>query len=325
MRALVCETLGPAANLRLRDDWPLPVPGPDEVRVAVRAASLNFPDTLIIQGAYQTKPELPFVPGSECAGVVDAVGSAVRDFKAGDEVIAIPTYGAFTEYLVTAAANVYRKPAGLDMAAAAAFGITYFTTYHAFRQRAQLRAGETLLVLGAGGGVGSAAVELGKLMGAHVIAAASTPEKLQLAGSKGADVLINYRERPLKEALREATGGRGVDVVYDPVGGAHSEIALRGMAWNGRYLVIGFADGEIPRLPLNLPLLKGCAVVGVFWGRFAQEEPALSRRNVEELAALVAGGHLQPAISRTFPLDAYVAAFDSLTGRQALGKVVLLP
>lgn len=323
MRALICEQLGSAAQLVLHDDWPEASLGADDVRIAVAAAALNFPDTLIIQGRYQFKPELPFIPGGECTGVVTAVGSAVRNCKPGDEVIAVATHGAFTDTLITPAKNVFAKPAGLSMAQAAAFGITYFTTYHAFAQRAQLRAGETLLVLGAGGGVGSAAVELGKVFGATVIAAASSAEKLELARSKGADHLINYRERPLKEALKEITGGRGVDVVYDPVGGGASETALRAMAWNGRYLVIGFADGEIPRIPLNLTLLKGCAIVGVFWGRFTEEEPAVSQRNVEALAELAAAGRVQPAISRVFPLAQYAAAFEMLTGRHALGKVVL--
>ncbi len=323
MRALVCETLGTADQLVLRTDWPVPTLGPEDVQISVRAASLNFPDTLIIQGIYQTKPALPFVPGGECAGIVTAVGSAVRNFKAGDEVIAVSSHGAFCDTWVTASSNVFPKPRALDMAQAAAFGITYFTTYHAFKQRAQLRAGETLLVLGAGGGVGSAAVELGKALGARVIAAASSAEKLQLAQSKGADVLINYSERPLKEQLKEIAGARGVDVVYDPVGGDFSEAALRNTAWNGRYLVIGFANGEIPRIPLNLTLLKGCSIVGVFWGRFAREEPALNLRNVDELDALVSAGQLKPVISQVFPFSAYREAFHCLTSRSALGKVVM--
>jgi NADPH:quinone reductase len=323
MRALVCEQLGSAEKLVLRTDWPEPPLGAGDVRIAVAAASLNFPDTLIIQGRYQFKPELPFVPGGECAGVVTAVGSAVTTFKPGDEVIAVSTSGAFTESLTLPATQVYPKPRALDMAAAAALGITYFTTYHAFVQRAQLRPGETLLVLGAGGGVGSAAVELGKAMGATVIAAASSAEKLQLARAKGADHLINYGTEPLRDAVKNIVGARGVDIVYDPVGGAYSETALRSLAWNGRYLVIGFADGEIPRIPLNLPLLKGCAVVGVFWGRFSEEEPERNRRNAAELNALVEAGRVRPVISQTFALADYVEAFDCLTSRRALGKVVL--
>lgn len=323
MRALVCEQLGPAERLVLRSDWPETELGEGDVRIAVAAAALNFPDTLIIEGRYQFKPELPFVPGGECAGVVTAVGGAVTQFKPGDEVIAVSTSGAFAQSVTLPAAKVYPKPAALDMASAAALGITYFTTYHALRQRAQLRPGETLLVLGAGGGVGSAAVELGKVLGATVIAAAGSAEKLELARAKGADHLVNYREQSLRDAVRDLTGGRGVDIVYDPVGGAYSETALRAMAWNGRYLVIGFADGEIPKLPFNLPLLKGCSVVGVFWGRFSEEEPERSRRNVEELNALVDAGRIRPAISRIFPLTDYVRAFAELTGRRALGKVVL--
>jgi NADPH:quinone reductase len=235
----------------------------------------------------------------------------------------VVSYGAFTESLVTNAANVFPKAKTLSMAEAAAFGVTYFTTYHAFKQRAPLRAGDTLLVLGAGGGVGSSAVELGKALGATVIAAASSAEKLQLAQSKGADVLINYSAEPLKDALKRVTGGRGVDVVYDPVGGAFSEVALRSMAWNGRYLVIGFANGEIPRIPLNLTLLKGCALIGVFWGRFAQEEPEQNLRNALELNALVDAGKLRPVVSQSFPLSEFRAAFNCLTSRSALGKVVL--
>ncbi len=323
MRAIVCEKLGPPEDLVLRSDWDLPELGPQDVLVEVKAAALNFPDILSIQGKYQIKHELPFVPGGECAGVVLEVGNDVTNFKPGDDVISMAFTGAFAERVVAPAPGLMPKPAGLDYRQASGIGITYFTSYYALKQRARLQAGETLLVLGAGGGVGITAVELGKAMGAKVIAAASSDEKLALAKEKGADELINYNERPLKDTVKELTGGKGVDVVYDPVGGDYSEQALRAMAWNGRFLVIGFANGSIPSIPLNLTLLKGCSIVGVFWGAFSAQEPGEHHRNVKELWQMFEDGKLSPVVTDVFPLADYVEAFNCLANRRARGKVIL--
>lgn len=323
MRALLCKEHGMADKLQLVDDWPEPTPGPEEVLIDIKAAGLNFPDVLIIQGKYQFQPEMPFIPGGECAGVVKAVGENVSRYKPGDKVIGMMGHGCFADAVAMHQAAVSPMPEGLDFRQAAGVAVTYFTSYHALKQRARLQAGETLLVLGAAGGVGSTAVEIGKLMGARVIAAASSEEKLALCRELGADETINYSEQDLKTAIRELTGGKGVDVVYDPVGGDYAEPAIRGMAWNGRYLVIGFASGPIPAIPLNLTLLKGCSIVGVFWGRFTGEEPEINRRNIEELWTLFAEGKLEPAINDVFPLEDYEKAYDVMTGRRARGKVIL--
>jgi NADPH2:quinone reductase len=266
---------------------------------------------------------MPFSPGGECAGEIVAVGEGVERVKVGDEVIAMTGYGCFRERIVANEHAVMPMPEGLDFTQAAGVATTYFTSYHALKQRAQLKEGETLLVLGAAGGVGSTAVELGKFMGANVIAAASSEEKLALCRELGADETINYSEQDLKSAIKELTGGRGVDVVYDPVGGDYAEPALRGMAWNGRYLVIGFAAGDIPQIPLNLTLLKGCAIMGVFWGRFVAEEPAVHLQNIKDLWGLFAEGKLKPAINDVFDLADYEAAYEVMTGRRARGKVIL--
>ncbi|MFV8817655.1 NADPH:quinone oxidoreductase family protein [Haliea sp. E17] len=323
MKAIVCREHGPAESLQLVNDWDLPDCGPGEVRVAVKAAGLNFPDLLMIQGKYQTQPDMPFVPGAECAGVVRAVGEGVTRYKVGDKVIAASTHGAFAAERVVNEAEVYPMPEALSFVQAAGISLTYFTSYHALKQRADLKAGETLLVLGAAGGVGATAVEIGKMLGAHVIAAASSDEKLALCRELGADEVINYSEVDLKSTLKEMTGGRGVDVVYDPVGGDYSEAALRNMAWNGRFLVIGFASGPIPKIPLNLALLKGCSIVGVFYGRFSGEEPERNLRNVEELWQLFAEGKLNPVVTDVFPFEQYVDAFNCLAERRARGKVIL--
>ncbi len=323
MRAVVCEKLGQPEDLVFKSDWELPELGPQDVLVEVKAAALNFPDILVVQGKYQMKPELPFVPGGECAGVVLEVGSEVSNFKPGDDVISMAVSGAFSERIVAHSASLMPKPGGLDYRQASGIGITYFTSYYALKQRAALQPGETLLVLGAGGGVGTTAVELGKAMGAKVIAAASSDEKLALAKEKGADELINYNEQPLKDTVKKLTGGKGVDVVYDPVGGDYSEQALRAMAWNGRFLVIGFANGPIPKIPLNLTLLKGCSIVGVFWGAFAAVEPEEQQRNVKELWGMFESGRLSPVVTDVFPLADYVEAFNCLANRQARGKVIL--
>lgn len=323
MKAIVCESLGPAENLVLRDDWQTQALGEHDVRIDVKAAALNYPDVLIIQGKYQFQPELPFVPGGECAGVVTEVGASVTRFSPGDEVVSMGAAGAFCQQVVVHEASVMPKPVGLDFVQASGVGITYFTTYYALVQRANLQAGETLLVLGAGGGVGITAVELGKAMGAKVIAAASSDEKLALAKQKGADLTINYNNDNLKETLKALTDGRGVDVVYDPVGGDYSEQALRAMAWKGRFLVIGFANGPIPKIPLNLTLLKGCSVVGVFWGAFAAAEPEVHKANVEALWKMFEAGELKPVVTDVFPMANYIDAFNCLSERRARGKVVM--
>jgi NADPH2:quinone reductase len=323
MKALTCVEHGMADKLKLVDDWPEPELGENDVMIEVKAAGLNFPDVLIIQGKYQFQPEMPFIPGGECAGIVTAVGSAVKRYKVGDDVLSMGAAGAFCGKIAANENAVFPMPKGLSYEQAAGISITYFTSYYALKQRANIQPGETLLVLGAAGGVGTTAIELGKMMGARVIAAASTAEKLALCKSLGADEVINYSEVSLKDAVKELTGGKGVDVVYDPVGGDYAEPAIRGMAWNGRYLVIGFASGPIPKIPLNLALLKGCAIVGVFWGRFSAEEPQENLKNIEELWALFADGKLSPVVTDSFSIDEYEEAFNCLTERRARGKVIM--
>lgn len=323
MRALTCPEhgSGEGEKLVLEADWPTPELGDNDVRINVKAAGLNFPDVLQIQGKYQFQPEMPFVVGSEIAGVVDAVGSAVTRYKAGDEVISMG--GGFREQAICNEGIVFPKPRALNFEEAAGIAITYFTSYYALKQRAELQPGETLLVLGAAGGVGTTAVELGKLMGARVIAAASSDEKLELCKQLGADEVINYSETSVKDAVKELTGGKGVDVVYDPVGGDFSEQAIRSMAWKGRFLVIGFAAGPIPKIPLNLALLKGCSIVGVFWGRFTGEEPEVNLKNIEELWELFEAGKIKPVVTDNFPVEQFREAFLCMTERRARGKVIL--
>jgi NADPH2:quinone reductase len=313
MRALVCKEHGPGngEKLSLETEWPVPELGEHDVLINVKAAGLNFPDVLIIQGKYQFQPEMPFIPGGEMSGVVEAVGANVTRVKVGDEVISMGAAGGFCEKAVTNEFAVFPKPEALSFEQAAGISITYFTSYYALKQRAQLKEGETLLVLGAAGGVGTTAIELGKLMGARVIAAASTDEKLELCKQLGADEVINYSEVSLKDAIKELTGGKGVDVVYDPVGGDYSEQALRGMAWNGRFLVIGFAAGPIPSVPLNLALLKGCSIVGVFWGRFSGEEPEVNLQNIDELWKLFNDRKIKPVVTDSFPIEQFKDAFRS--------------
>lgn len=323
MRALLCTEHGMADKLQLATDHPEPTAEAGQVVIDIKAAGLNFPDVLIIQGKYQFQPDMPFSPGGECAGVVLSVGEGVERYSVGDKVIAMTGSGCFRDQIAVDHNAVMPMPEGLDFKQAAGVAMTYFTSYHALKQRANLKEGETLLVLGAAGGVGSTAVELGKLMGAKVIAAASSEEKLAMCRELGADETINYSEQDLKSAVKELTGGKGVDVVYDPVGGDYAEPALRGMAWNGRYLVIGFASGPIPEIPLNLALLKGCSIVGVFWGRFIAEEPAVHLQNIKELWGLFAEGKLKPAINDVFALEEYEKAYDVMTGRLARGKVIL--
>lgn len=323
MKALVCREHGGPEKLDLVTDWPEPEVGEHDVLIDVKAAGLNFPDVLIIQGKYQMQPDLPFIPGGECAGVVSAVGDKVTRFSVGDSVISMAGVGAFCERIAVNENGVFRKPEALSHVQAAGVSVTYFTSYHALKQRANLQPGETLLVLGAAGGVGVTAVELGKHMGARVIAAASSDEKLELCRKLGADEVINYSEVDLKTAIKTLTDGKGVDVVYDPVGGDFSEPAIRGMAWKGRYLVVGFASGPIPSIPLNLTLLKGCSIMGVFWGRFTSEEPQENLRNIEELWAMFESGELKPVITDIYPLEDYAKAYDCMIQRRARGKVML--
>jgi NADPH2:quinone reductase len=322
LKAVLCKSYGPPESLVV-EEVASPVPGRGEVVVAMRAASVNFPDVLIIQDKYQFKPPLPFSPGSEMAGEVKAVGDGVTSCKPGDAVMAFTTYGAFAEEVKTEAKRLLPLPVGMDFETAAAFGLTYATSDHALRDRAGLRPGETLLVLGAGGGVGIAAIEIGKVLGARVIACASTDEKLAVCREHGADATINYAVENLRERIAELTGGNGADVIYDPVGGPFTEPALRSIAWRGRLLVVGFAAGEIPKIPLNLTLLKGCSIVGVFWGNFARREPHHFLEQMQQLGAWYAQGLLHPHISARFPLDRAAEALRLMADRQVAGKVVV--
>ena len=319
---MLCTAYGPPESLAIAD-VPPPVAGPGEIVLSTRAASLNFPDLLIIQNRYQIKPPLPFSPGSEAAGVVSAIGEGVDTVEPGDRVMAFTTYGAFAEQVKTEARRVFPIPPGMDDAVASAFLLTYGTSDHALRDRGALKRGETLLVLGAAGGVGIAAIEIGKAMGARVIACASSPEKLAVCRAHGADEIIDYAREDLRARIRDLTSGEGVDVVYDPVGGKYTEPALRSLAWRGRLLVVGFAAGEIPRIPLNLALLKGCAIVGVFWGDFARREPERLAESVGRLTRWFGEGRIRPHISATFPLERAAEALALLAARRVSGKIVL--
>ncbi len=322
MRALLCREYGPPESLVLEEVAPLSA-GQGQVVVRVHACGVNFPDTLIIQGQYQFKPAFPFAPGAEVAGVVTAVGAGVAHIQPGDRVIAFLGWGGFADEVVAEAARIIPLPDGLDFTTAAAFVMAYATSYHALVDRARLQPGETLLVLGAGGGVGLAAVELGKLLGARVIAAASSGAKLDVCRQSGATELINYAEEDLKERLKQLTGGKGVDVVYDPVGGPLTEVALRSTAWNGRLLVVGFASGEIPRIPLNLALLKGCSIVGVFLGEFTVRERQRNQAHLQQLLDWLQAGQLKPHISATYPLERAAEALNDLHQRRVIGKAVV--
>jgi NADPH2:quinone reductase len=323
MKAVLCKQFGPPESLVV-EDVPSPRPGPGEAVIAVKAASVNFPDVLIIQNKYQFKPPLPFSPGSELAGVVKEVGAGVTAFKPGDQVIAFTTYGAFAEEAKTEAVRLLPLPKGMSFESGAAFILTYGTSDHALRDRAGLRAGETLLVLGAAGGVGLAAIDIGKALGARVIACASSEDKLAVCREHGADATINYAAEDLRERIKALTEGRGVDVVYDAVGGAYSEPAFRSMAWRGRLLVVGFAAGDIPKLPLNLALLKGASIVGVFWGDFARREPERFAESARQLARWYGEGRLRPHVSQTFPLEKAAEALKLMAARKVKGKVVLV-
>ncbi|HZN87017.1 MAG TPA: NADPH:quinone oxidoreductase family protein [Burkholderiales bacterium] len=322
MKALLCKEFGPPESLVL-EDVPSPQAGAGEVVVSIKAASVNFPDVLIIQNKYQFKPPLPFSPGSELAGVVKEAGPGVTGVKPGDKVIAFTTFGAFAEEVKTEAARLLPLPEGMSFEEGASFILTYGTTDHALRDRAQMKSGETLLVLGAAGGVGVAAIEIGKAMGARVIACASSDEKLAVCRQHGADEAINYATEDLRERIKTLTGGKGVDVIYDAVGGPYSEPAFRSIAWRGRHLVIGFAAGDIPKLPLNLALLKGASVVGVFWGDFTRREPQVFAESARQLGRWYREGKLKPHVSATFPLARAAEAIKLLASRKAKGKVVI--
>jgi NADPH:quinone reductase len=322
MQAWFCETLDGAAALRWREA-PTPTPGPGEVLIAVRAASLNFPDLLIVEGKYQVKPPLPFVPGAEYSGVVQAVGDGVRHLKAGDAVAALAGTGGFGSHAVVNAAQVLPLPAGMPFEDGAAFAFTYGTSHHALIDRAQLKAGETVLVLGAAGGVGTAAVQIAKAAGAKVIAAAGSDEKCAFLKTLGADATVNYSDGQMREALKALTDGKGPDVVYDPVGGAWAEPAFRAIAWRGRYLVIGFAGGAIPALPWNLALLKGASVVGVFWGDFVKREPRAFAAGLAQLLGWYAEGKVKPVLDTVLPLAEVHEAYRRMAGREVRGKLVL--
>lgn len=322
MKAVLCEQFGPPSSLVVKD-IPSLQPGPGQVVVAVQAASVNFPDGLIIENRYQFKPELPFSPGGEVAGTISAVGSGVTGWAVGDRVIGVCGWGGFADEVRVDVRKLVRLPDGIAMDAASALVITYGTTHYALQVRARLQPGETLLVLGAAGGTGLSAVELGKRMGARVIAAASSEEKLALCRQAGADDTLNYATEDLRDGIRRLTGGRGVDVVYDPVGGEHTEAALRSMAWEGRLLVIGFTSGTIARPPLNLPLLKGCAIVGVFYGAFSEREPARYEALMQELLGWLREGRIRPIISAHMPIEQAAQALEILGRREVKGKIVL--
>lgn len=324
MKAVVCKAWGPPDSLVV-EDVADPVPAAGQVVVDVKAAGVNFPDVLTVQGKYQVKPELPFTPGNEFAGIVRAVGDGVAAFRPGDRVIGFTRTGAFAEQALAPAEALMTMPPGMDFDIAAAITLTYGTSHHAIVDRAALQPGETMLVLGAAGGVGLAAIEIGKALGARVIAAASSPEKLAVCKAHGADVLVDYSKEDLREALKAATAGLGPDVIYDPVGGVYSEPALRSIAWRGRHLVVGFANGEIPKLPWNLMLLKGASVVGVFWGDFVRREPQANLAAMRQMLGWMAEGKLKPLVSRRYALNETALALNDMAERKVTGKVVIVP
>ena len=324
MKAIVCEQWGLPDTLSVQE-IANPQPGPGQVVVDVQAAGVNFPDVLIVQGKYQFKPNLPFTPGSELAGIVRSVADDVTTFKPGDRVIAFTPIGAFGQQIALPVHALMPMPPGLDFATAAAITLTYGTSHHAVVDRAALKAGETMLILGAAGGVGLAAIEIGKALGARVIAAASTDEKLAVCRVHGADAVINYSREDLREAIKTLTNGKGPDVIYDPVGGDYSEPAFRSIGWRGRYLVVGFANGEIPKLPLNLALLKGASLVGVFWGEFVKREPKASLAAMRQLMGWLQEGKIKPRVSGRYALADTARALNDMAARKVTGKVVILP
>ncbi|WP_456459565.1 NADPH:quinone oxidoreductase family protein [Reichenbachiella sp.] len=323
MKAVLCESYGPPENLVVKEVESL-IPGIGEVVIEVKASGLNFPDTLIIEGKYQFQPEMPFSPGGEVAGIVKTVGEGVSHLKVGDRVMAGTGWGGFAEEVIGKASNVFPLPDGISFEQAASTMMTFGTSYHALVNRAKLKAGETLLVLGAAGGVGTAAIQIGKALGAKVIAAASSDEKLNYCKSIGADMTINYSQEDLKTQAKALTNGNGVDVVYDPVGDRFTEPALRAIAWKGRYLVVGFAAGEIPKIPLNLPLLKGCSIVGVFWGGFFRNEPHVNAENFQTIVKWLVEGKVQAQIHKKYNLEQVAEAMTELTSKKVKGKIIFV-
>lgn len=323
MKALLCRSFGPPEELEL-SEIAIPEPGENQILIKVKACGVNFPDTLIIQDKYQFKPGLPFAPGGEISGIVESVGQAVKHVKPGDHVFALTVWGGFAEYVLADAHKCLSMPLGMDFVTAAVTMYTCGTSLHALKQRADLQPGETLLVLGAAGGVGLAAVQIGKLMGAKVIAAASTHEKLEVCQKTGADELINYHEEDLRECIKSLTDNEGVDVIYDPVGDRYSEPAVRSLAWQGRYLVVGFTGGAPASIRLNLPLLKGAAIVGVFWGAFAQKQPEESMANFQQILAWIKSGQLKQNIYKQYTLEEGGQAIRDLMDRKVIGKNVVV-
>jgi NADPH:quinone reductase len=322
MRAVVLSSYGPPPDLSVKE-IPAPALKPGYVRIRVHAVGFGFPDALMVAGKYQVKPEAPYTPGNEVAGVITEVASDVTDFKPGARVLAMAGQGGLAEECVAPTHALIPLPGSMSMAAAAGFLVNYGTTYHALVQRANIQPGETLLVLGAAGGVGLTAIEIGKALGARVLAAASTPEKLELAKRHGADAVFNYTQDTIKAKVMEFTGDRGIDVAYDPVGADYAEQVVRAMAWNGRYLVIGFAGGKIPAIPLNLALLKGCSLVGVFWGAHTRKEPAVHASNLTALFDLFESGKIKPHVTELDGLERFTEALDVLNTRRSTGKVVI--
>lgn len=322
MKAVLCKEYGPAEKLVI-EDIPAPSIGADGVLIEVKAAGINFPDTLIIENKYQFKPPLPFIPGTEVAGIVKQVGETVSQVKPGDKVMGFAFVGAYAEQIVVPAASCFPMPDTFSFEEAAAFTMIYGTSYYALKQRGQLRSGETLLVLGASGGVGMAAVELGKLMGATVIAAGGNNDKLAVCQERGADHIVNYNDADWKDQVKQLTGGNGADVIYDAVGGEYTQTALRCINWGGRLLVIGFASGDIPQLAANLTLLKSSSVVGVFWGASLAKEPEANQENFKELFNWSMEGKIKPYVCASYPLEQVADAMNLLLQRKAVGKVVL--
>ncbi|MEO9964338.1 MAG: NADPH:quinone oxidoreductase family protein [Reichenbachiella sp.] len=324
MKAVLCESYGPPESLVVKEIDSL-VPLDDEVIIVVKATGLNFPDTLIIEGKYQFQPEMPFSPGGEVAGIVKSIGAKVNHLKVGDRVMAGTGWGGFAEEVRGKASNVFQIPKSISFVQAASTMMTFGTSYHALVNRADIQSGETLLVLGAAGGVGTAAIQIGKALGATVIAAASSDDKLDYCLSIGADYTINYSNEDLKSQAKALTGGKGVDVIYDPVGDRYTEPALRAIAWKGRYLVVGFAAGEIPKIPLNLALLKGCSIVGVFWGGFFRNEPQSNAVNFKKIVEWLEAGKVKSVVHKEYPLEEVAKAMYELTQKKVKGKIVLVP
>jgi len=323
MKMLACTEYGPIENLTIKD-ISTPIPKKNEVLIEVKACGMNFPDVLIVQGLYQFRPEFPFAPGGEIAGVITQIGAKVSNFKVGDKVVALTGWGGCAEAVVTTTDRIFHLPDGIEWSVAATAFYTYGTMFHALKDRANLQKGEKVLILGASGGIGTAAIDLAKWLGAEVIAAASTQEKLQVCQEKGADHLINYVEEDLKKAVKKLYP-QGIDVVVDPVGGDYTETALRTLGWNGRHLIIGFTAGNIPKIPMNLPLLKGCKIVGVFWGSFAARFPERYRAETSELIELLQNKSIQPHIQHTYTLENAQQAIKDLQNRKAVGKIVVIP